>query len=172
MTGKRFSPSNYVPESRDFPAHEAPFKVEYAFERQTHAGDGWLIEAEIKLTAGPVSGQKLRCYFNTDNPSERATKIGLAQLNSFCHCIGQMADWEPDPKTGDCHDLVGRSGVVKVGPQKDKAQFGEVKSWVIPKAGEAQTRLPSAAPRRPAAGVQAPPPHTPSRPVFDDDVPF
>jgi hypothetical protein len=169
VTAKRFSPSSYVPESRDFPAHEAPFKIEHAFERATRAGNGWLIEVEIKLTKGPCAGMTLRSYFNTDNPSEKATKIGLAQLNDLCHCVGQMEDWEPDPHTGVCHDLVGLSGVAKVGPQEGKPQFGEVKAWV--KSTGAQP--PSTSPSRPAASVQAPPPvHTPSRPVFDDDVPF
>ena len=169
----RFSPSNYTPQDDSFPKADVPFRIESAFERPTSKGNGKLIEVEIICLEAPVKGRKLRAFLNVENPNPKAAEIGRRELNDLCHCVGQLADWEPDPHTGVCDVLVGRSGVARVGPREDKPEYGEVKRWLtsaVPSVG--YQGAPSAAPSRPAATVQAPPPRTPARPAYDDEVPF
>ena len=91
--GTQFDPAAVDP-ADDFdiiPPGKYPVLVEKAEVKRTKAGTGHYIELHLCVIDGTCRGRKIRSCINIDNPSQKATEIGMRELSALGRAIGLVA---------------------------------------------------------------------------------
>lgn len=116
---------------------EQRFRVEKVSQDFTKAGDPYL-NAELKLLdLGRLHWER----FILEHANPKVVEIAMGKLSSLSRAVGC-------PQWDDEQELVGRVGVAVFGPQKDNADFSEIKRYVTDAAHKA---APADNPHRAAA---------------------
>ena len=132
------------------------FRVEKVEQGFTKVGDPTLT-FEFKLLDTDRTHWE-RFILEHSNP--KVVEISMGKLSSLSRAVGRPS-WE------DESELVGLVGEAVFGPQKDNAEYTEIKRYVIP---EDQKGAPVSNPAKHSARSQPSLPPTPPAHAYDDDV--
>ncbi len=149
VLGNDFDPSQY--DDNQFgtiPAGWYPVEIESAELKQTKRGDGYYLNIRFNIIGEQYNGRKLFDRINLQNPNQKATEIGQAQLATLAKACGL-------PVVKDSDELLGKTCEARVKVTQDE-QYGEDNEVTTYRAtGEGQQgNTPSQAPQQSQAQDQ------------------
>lgn len=145
------------------------FRINQVSGSLTQAGNPMLL-CEMQIIEGKYRNRRHTDRFILEHANEKVVSIALGKLSSLSRCVGRP-QWEHE------NELVGLVGEALFGPQKDNAEYTEIKRYIVP---DETKGAPASNPHRDvnarngqlnnaiaaSSGRAEPPDYT------DDDVPF
>lgn len=111
------------------PAGQYELYIEATEIKQTKAGTGHYLKVTYEVISEGHQGRKIFQNLNFDNPSEKATQIGLGQLKKLCRVAG--VDSEGTVGIEDISsDLIGKTVKASIGIDGD---YNTIKTILEPK---------------------------------------
>jgi len=136
-----------------------PFRIEKVEQTFTKAGDPTLVFELKILDADRTHWER----FIVEHSNPKVVEISMGKLSSLSRAVGR-------PTWDDESELVGLVGEAAFGPQKDNAEYTEIKRYVVPDEQKGAT---TSNPAKHATRSQPSLPPTPPDHVYNDDgVPF
>lgn len=147
-----------------------PFRIQAVTNEMTKSGFPTLSVLFV-IREGKFRNRQHTERFIVEHDNPKTVEIAMGKLSSLSRAVGRP-QWE------DEHELEGLIGEAVFGPQKDNAQFAEIKRYVVP--GE-QKKAPVSNPHRDdfhqrggaLRSVAGSPDGRPTPPpIGDDEIPF
>ena len=149
--GYAFNPYEHEPADGfdPLPAGEYPVMIEEAEVKLTRAGTGQYLKLRFSVIGESYTNRKLFSNINLNNPSAKATEIGIREMSALGRAVGLQ-------QITDSADLLQKTLLVKV-----KVTPGDGQN---PPDNAVMAYKPLGQPSAPTSGQQTPPPNHQQQP--------